>query len=447
MQVKKFLFIAFLLPVALFSCKKDEKDDIKVVTDDPRIRAMNISVLPTTFVVNDVEGVIFNYDSLAYGTTLDSLHPIFTWYGGTSSFQYKYGENGEWKNYENYGKTIINFESTVGAEKLPVFFKSIAPDTTHTKVYKIDIRVHEYDVAAFEWNSVGTLPVQGKVVSQKAVFYDRKYYFFYRNESGKSFVLISENGKNWTDAGEVNIENLNWETLTSLHQSQTVAVQAGIELYTCDLSVNPSAFNSFDAIDGLKSPLFTLGNNFWIIGSADGTNYLYSLANGSDEFQRVTALPDRVPVENITTFVSLSGGTALGYIFGGEAMNGNGTVWSVDENGNIEELSQNQEVFPHLIYPVPLFFENKLSMLGGINAGEYTSLFYASTNSGATWQSDRHKTLPDKIGGIAKGSIFQYERNKVILIGGENKDGFSPKVWGGVLKQEILNDIKNSGQQ
>jgi len=455
MQIKKFLFIAILLPVALFSCKKDKDEDNKIVIDDPRIRTMSISALPTTFVVNDVEELIFNYDSLAYGTPIKSLHPVFAGYGGALSFQYKYGENGQWKDYENYGKTTVNFDSTIGAKKLEVFFKSIAPDTAYTKVYKIDIRVHKYDVDAFEWEKVGTLPVQGTVVSQKAVFYNQKYYFYYRNELGKSFVLTSENGENWEDEGEIAIDNPNWATLTSMYQLQTLVVQAGIELYKCDdVSKNPLTFTPINATlsegDILQVPLFTLGNIFWIIANQAGTNYLYSLVNGSNEFQQGVALSGRVPVENITTFVALSGNTTLGYIFGGEGILRNdtifGTVWGADVNGNVMELSQNQTVFTHSIYPMPLFFGNKLNIVGGITMGKYTDQFYVSPNSGATWLNDTHKTLPEEIGAIAKGSIFQYERNRVILIGGETKNGFSPNVWKGILKREILDDIINGRQ-
>jgi len=438
MKIKKFLLIAFSLPIVIFSCKKDEEKD-NTVTDDPRIRTMVINSLRTTFVVNDVEGLIFNYDSLAYGTNISKLPPIFTGYGGPLSFQYKFGEAGEWKDFAN---DTIDFSSQ------PVFFKSIAPDPNYTKEYRIDIRVHKYDVDAFTWGKSGTLPVIGTVVSQKAVFYNQKYYFFYCNDLGKSRVITSENGENWTDVGEIDIDNLDWTTLTSMHQPQTLVVQSGEKLYKCDdLSANPSAFTPFTVElpedCTLKVPLFTLGNNFWVIAkNQSDSTFLYSLANGGEAYQRRTLLPSRVAlIEKITTFVSPSGTTTVGYIFGGESVNGNGTVWAVDVNGNIIELTSNQSVFPFLTYSMPFLFGNNLCLVGGITSGNYTDRFYVSQNSGATWSRDTHKTLPVEIGPIAKGSIFQYERNKIILIGGENENGFLPNVWKGVLNREILDNI------
>ena len=450
MKIKNLLFIALFLPVAFFSCQKDDddKNKVKVIKDDPRIRSMYINKLSATFVINDVEGLIFNYDSLAYQTDISSLSPTFTGFGGTLSFQYKYGKNGEWKKYADniYNPIYLNFDSVAGAKKIPVFFKSTAIDSSYTKEYEVDIRVHNYDVDAFEWGKekVGTLPVQGTVVSQKAVFYNQKYYFFYRNDLGDSFVISSTDGETWKESTKISTDGLKWETLTTLYQPQKLVVQAGSGLYTCDLSENPAVFTSFTELPEnivLKAPLFTLGNNFWIIGKLAESTFLYSLANGGLLWQQGMELPGRVPAEKITTFVSPSGSTMLGYIFGGESITGNGTVWGIDVNGNIMELSQDQSVFPHLTYPMPVFFENKLSIVGGITDGNYTSRFYTSSNSGSNWSSDEHKTLPDKIGAIANGFITQYDRNKVILIGGETKNGFSPNVWKGTLKREILDGI------
>ena len=437
MKTKKLLLILFLLSgVVVSSCKKDDKDN--TVTDDPRIRTMSINSLSTTFVVNDVEGLIFNYDSLSYGTSVKTLRPIFTGYGGLLSFEYKLGGNGVWKEFTN---------DTLDFSSLPVFFKAKAPDPKYTKEYRIDVRVHKYDVEAFTWEESGTLPIQGTAVSQKAVFYNQKYYFFYCNDLGKSYVVTSTDGDNWTEAGEIGIDKLDWTTLTSMHQPQTLVVQAEGELYKCDdLSTNPSVFtpSNVELPEGctLRVPLFTLENNFWIIASQADSTFLYSLANGAEEYQKGVLLPSRTPVEKITTFVSPSGSTTLGYIFGGEGTNGNGTVWGIDVNGNIVELTPGQSAFPFQAYPMPLFFGNNLCLVGEeVTSGNYTNRFYVSPNLGATWSKDTHKTLPDEISPIAKGSIFQYERNKIILIGGENKKGFSPTVWKGTLNQEILDDI------
>jgi hypothetical protein len=77
-----------------------------------------------------------------------------------------------------------------------------------------------------------------------------------------------------------------------------------------------------------------------------------------------------------------------------------------------------------------------------MNSGDYKNLFYASPNSGTTWSKDTHKVLPTQ---IAKGFIFEYKRNNIILIGGEKNSEFSPNVWKGELNQDILDDMILNG--
>ncbi len=444
MKIKKLLLITFLLLGVLASaCKKDDDDSDDVVTDDPRIRTMTISSLSTTFVINDVEGLIYNYDSLSYNTNVTALHPVFTGYGGTLTFQYKLSEDGEWLEY-------TNLDTVPKIDFLPsstVFFKAIAPDPKYTKEYKIDVRVHEYDVEAFTWEQkTNALPVQGKVVSQKAVFYNQKYYFFYRNDSGRSYLITSavDNEDNWIEAGEIDIENPDWTTLTTMFDSQTLVVQAGGTLYTCDLAAGGNITFTLSQAPlpenfTLQVPLFTIGNNFWIIAKQQDQPFLCFLANGSTEYQVGMELNDEnLPLKDITTLVAPSGSTSIGYIFGGEDANEKGSVWAVDVSGNIIEMSSNQSAFSFRSYPMPIFFGDKLSIAGGITSTGYTNEFYDSPDSGVTWTNDTHKTLPSEIGPMAKGTIIEYARNKVILIGGENSDGFLPNVWTGILNQDIL---------
>ena len=435
--MKKFLLIV-LIPAVIFSCKKDDEKD-NAVKDDPRVRSMSISGISTTFVVNDVEGLIFNYDSISYGTAINKLHPAFSGYGEALSFQYRYEGEPAWKEYTK--------EDSLDFEKYKyVFFKAIAPDLEHTKEYRIEVRVHKYDVEAFTWEKKGTLTVQGTVVSQKAVFHNNKYYFFYRNDSDDSYLLTSENGEVWNDGGKIDIDSPDWATLTSMYKPETLAVQAAGKIYHCDLKAEKISFLPDDAAlpedCTLHTPLFTLRNNFWIMVKQASTYRLCFLPEGEKRYKEGAVLPSGAQFENITTFVAPSGSTIIGYIFGEKHINGNdGAVWGVDINGNVMRLTSDRAVFSFRSYPMPLLFENRLSIFGGIKSdGSYSNEFFNSPNSGATWSKDTHKLLPVKAG-IAKGSIFEYERNKIIIIGGEKSDGFSPDIWKGTLNQEILNGL------
>jgi hypothetical protein len=325
-----------------------------------------------------------------------------------------------------------------------LFIRATALDSSYVKDYKIDLRVHKYDVEAFQWEKIARLSVQGTVVSQKVVSFNGKYYFFYRNEAGNSYVIVSEDGKSWEQKAEISLNSPDWATLTSMY-SASFAVKAIDGLYVWNAETNGFSFLLSDAVlpenATLKVPLFTLGNKFWVIAQGDNsTKILCYLPEGATEYVEKATLSPNVPVEKVTAFVSPSGITMLGYILGGSDARGNGTAWVVDASGNIGEMATGT-LFPALSYPMPIFFKSVLYIAGGkATDNSYSYEFYGSSNSGISWSKDTHKILPDSLP-VAAGSIFEYGRNKAILIGGENEQGFLPEVWEGTLKQEILDEL------
>jgi len=439
MKIKGFLSVVFLLTILFSSCKKDEKDDVAIVTDDPRIRAMSIDKISHAFVINDTRGEIFNHDSLSYGTKIDALHPQFSGYAAGLRYQYKKDER--WVDYT--GADTLDFSK-------PVWIKAIAPDSNYTKEYKIDIRVHRYDVEGFEWSDEKAIfsEQNAVVVSQKAYFYQKKFYFFYRDGNNDNHLFVStDNGEQWSKT-TLQLEEPettwkpDWKTLTFMHQEQTLVVKDEITntLYICkNIENDVLMFSPSKAVlpqnTTLKTPLFTLRDNFWVIAEEGSNRYLYYLPNDSTkkEYIKKESLLPEFSLDEACIFVALSGSsTKLGYIL---VKNGTETeVWVMDANGNIQQFSTG-ETFPFHTEAMPLYFGNRLYITGGMIEQDYSKKFYETPNSGISWTENSHKFLPVEVAG---GSLFEYERNKIILIGGQTKDGFYPYVRKGVLKREIL---------
>jgi hypothetical protein len=430
MKMKNWTFFVILFLGIIISSCKENKDTEDKLSDDPRVRSMVVSGISKMFVINDTESIIYNYDSLSYGTKINSLYASFSGYEGTISVQYL--KDGIWT--EHVSTSPLDFTSGLR-------IKSISADGVYSKEYDVDIRIHNYDVEAITWEKVADLPVTATVVSQKTIRFNDSYYLFGVDETGESFVLISSDGENWTSR-EIVIDNPDWSTLSFMFRNLVVSTETG--LYTCDLS---SGF-VFSPVEvalpaGVKNfmPLFTLNNNFWLMGEESGTYYLYMLRDGEEEYRRLLPLPAAFPVSEITTFLSPSSSNQLGYIFGGKNTDGSGAVWSLDTNGNLLNLTHNQSSLPYAIHSMPLYFEGKLFLVGGKKEEGYTSDFHESTNFGTSWFNNTHKILPDEIGTIGSGYIYEYDRNKVILIGGKNESGFRKGVWKGILNQAILDEI------
>ena len=167
------LFAMGVSPVFV-ACDDDEDDNSVKNLSDPRIRSM-VMHPKTKIIVNDVEGIIFNYDSLDMGTNLS--HVSTNLYGYVSQPTFKYKKDGAWVPFKNGTSLDLS-------EKLQIL--STSEDNTQQKIYTIDIRVHNYDVSAFTWQEFATVDVTSRISSQKSFAHNGRNLWFCADEGGVS---------------------------------------------------------------------------------------------------------------------------------------------------------------------------------------------------------------------------------------------------------------------
>lgn len=430
-----FLLMLFSLSCGMFvSCKDDDDDDaVSLNYDDPRVRVMTINGISATFVVNDVESLIYNYDSLSFGTDVKRLHPVFSGYQVSPIMQYD--SAGTWKSYPSDTTFKLDFSNVVK-------FRSISLDSLHTKVYTVELRVHEYDVESYEWELASTLPVHGDVVTQKAVSFGGKYYFFYSNGAGENYALSSSDCKSWKEEGSIVMAGADWHTLTERNGSLVVNTANGLYVCTSELSFIPSSA-LLPANLSMVKPLFTLGAKFWVVAEdVDGKKSLCSLAAGSQNYEVEDPLPSTFVVEGMEAVVSPSGSTLVGYLFTSDGQGGT-AIWALDNVGNLMCLSNGKSPFDFRFGMMAYYYDKTLCVIGGQDAaGNYQGTLYKSTDSGMRWGYDSHKIFPNEEEYRAYSSIlFNEDTNEVFMIGGKNKSGFAPGVWKGILKQFLMDDL------
>lgn len=411
------LFCLSLVVAPFVSCDDDDEEtDKDLNNDDARIRSVRFFSLDSDMkvVINDVEGIIFNYDSLSYGTKIDSVLVYF--YGYTSSPSIKFLDNGEWKDFSNGDKLPL-------AKPLSILSTSV--DGTQQKNYTIDVRVHCYDVDAFSWEKLATIEDYKTIVAQKAIITDNGYLWYCSNDEGKSFQYKSSDGNDWSMT-ELTIEGLNWNSL----------VYDGSLFYVMD-----EQFSIFSSNDGVEFEpyasnlsevqfLFVNNNTLWVVAD----NAFWVKTDDVEPLERVQDLPAGFPTENLLAFAAKSGRTELAYIY---STSDRGTIiWAVDENGNAFKVLHEGKI-PVLKSPMPFAYDNTLGIIGGELAdGEFSTKCYVSYNSGGTWNEDKHKNLGINVGGIAQAGLFVTSRNgEMIIIGGKMANGYSTSVWHGVLNK------------
>ncbi len=418
MEFLKYGLMA-VFSVLSFSCSKDD-DDVKSTDynlEDPRIRTVTfLENTDLVFVVNDVEGIIYNYDSLAYGTDVSAVKTQFYGFTSTPTIQYKKEGDSEWTSFTNGGK--MDFTS-------PLKILATSEDGANTKEYQFDLRIHNFDVAAFTWEKFAQIDISDSVVSQKALKIDDNYFWFCRLSDGSNLSYSSADGKSWNKQAISNTESLEWTSLCLLDAVLYVQDAEG-NIYVSD---DFSTFEKKESLGSISYLLFNLDDSLWAI--KDGS----LVKMNGDSFKEVSTLPAGFSTENILPFTALSGFTQVGYVYG--TQNESGVVWSIDYRGNFNQLVTANTSIPYLVEPMLYIYSTTLGIVGGKSLdGTHSKKCYASYNSGVSWSNDWHKDLGDNLLGIEKSGVFVISDEGEILIVGGNKDGkASPTVWKGVLNK------------
>ena len=271
MKHKLFAFISlaiFSTSLIFTACKEEEDKNAEKNLSDPRIRNMVIS--PTSkIVVNDLDAIIFNYDSLDKGTNLSYIHTYL--YGYISQPTFKVKKDGEWVEFKNGSGLDLS-------DKVEIL--STSEDNSQQKIYTIDIRVHNYDVAAFTWQEFSTVDISGTISSQKSLTHDKTNLWFCSNNNGESVLYTSTDMKKW-EGEKLNIDNADWSSSTILGDSIFVQTENG-DIYSASLN-NPQ-FAIYPSSAKIEKILFTIGSKMWAIGNDGNERYLYSKNEG--DFQR-----------------------------------------------------------------------------------------------------------------------------------------------------------------
>ncbi len=139
------------------------KDSVKRAQDSIRF----IQVNKTKFAIDQVAGVIYNPDSLPFGTVLDTVKVAITFNPSSSPSQVLITTPDSINGY------TWNLTDSVSFGKLPVKFTVTSQGGT-LKSYNIDIRTHKIDPDTMLWKQMTSYPStfgESKTILKSSVFY------------------------------------------------------------------------------------------------------------------------------------------------------------------------------------------------------------------------------------------------------------------------------------
>ena len=378
-------------------------------------------------------GMVWNKDSMLFGTRLDSVVPKFTFAATPGSAILTLPD------------TVVRLTGydTLDFSKQPIYLTVRSSDQTTTKVYAICPTVHSMDPDLYTWEQLtdGIYPVDDS--EQRVV------------ELGGSFVMIASNGFD-LDAFS-SPDGANWTELnnpTGLPAGTKVRqiISDGTTLY---YGQENAVYTSSDAVtwtahavsETVTTMLLYWNDRVWaLVETAEG----YELATYADDALTLSGLKPKgeFPISDFATvsFKNASG-RQRAMIIGGFAENGKSlnTRWNIErvhfmdgstEEYRMEEFSIDRPAFTSLTGISVIWYNKQLLLFGGVN--EEMSYFgrdiLFSTDEGLTWsKTDSTKNqLPEVYQARQKQTAIVRD-NIIYLFGGQDNSMTYSDVYKGRL--------------
>ena len=335
------------------------------------------------FYIDQEQGLIYNPDSLPYGTNpASALAKITTKNSGTVVIKSTTDET-----FSYYSSSdSINFST-------PRVFRVYSNKGSEYRDYKVTVNVHKQKGNVFSWQAMQANSNFASFTAMKAVSTGNKVYVFGTNGSQTvAYVASKDNGNSWTKLSK---------TFTA-NAYRSIAVQ-GTKLFVID---NGTVYSSADGnswatvvtnsslkqlVAASPAELFALSTTGTLMTSKDnGTTWTTETLDSS------TSL---LPANNVNySLAALSSDTyrvlLVGTLAGG-TKNASWTKISYRQNAqwNYVESSASKYQLP-LYESLAVVSYDKAALALGVNSSSQLLPMLLSRDGGITWKSDKSFTYP-----------------------------------------------------
>jgi len=390
------------------------------------------------FTIDQRNGLIYNYDSMAYQTVIiDSV--IINYVSGAGS-----GVNNV-LNITNGDSIWVTPGDSISISA-PLTLKVFALDGKTTKTYTMQLNIHQVDPDSMQYAQVASeLPFLQTEDTKTVVFNDR--FFTYSKINGEIQLYSSSDAVNWTRESFSGLPaNTVIRGIYSKGDQLFAYTDAG-ELYTASAgnqwkSVNkPSAIKVISILGYLNaSPNNPEGLS--LVVKADTINTFALAYKDFTRWDYDSIAPTPVPVD-----FPLSGFSSYGYqqmylsrvtIFGGNSVGGvvQNAAWTTSGGRYWAKLTNDANALPLLEGANVFYYGKGFWLINGKAGNDYNKDVYYSPDGGITWQLQPTKcSMPDDFPGRYGASLVLDKDSKYFYIIGGKQTGVLSDVWKGFLNK------------
>lgn len=447
MKNKIVLFITGCFALLLSSCLGSDDQPGYELSMDCQITNFSLSsdsvpgLSSVVFTIDQVNGRIFNADSMPYGTEIEKVICNMKFASTVWNCQLI---------QEAVGDTVYwNSADSVDFSK-PVKIITTAIDQVTTKTYVAQVNVHQMIPDSMTWELYGE-GIAGAVLKNEKVLVlgnqGAEYYYMYTQpaDASKGYQLFRSavsDAKNWTElpltglpAGEIMLSQL------TEYEGQVYAATVKGALYR---SADGQDWTLVEHTPVIKALLGVVkeGNSrpsaFTAIAAGDGDQQVFASMDKGGNWQTGEAVPDGFPVSGFGNVDYNSMYRERLMLVGGRTGRNNLTngVWSTMDGRAWALITDTESAyFSPREGAMVTKYDNKLFLLGGIEAGDKALKdIYFSSDGGVTWDlSDTLAVMPDNFTARGFASIHVDKENFIYLFGGKEKTDSNEldQVWRG----------------
>lgn len=378
------------------------------------------------FTIDLDKALIYNADSLPYGTDISGLAMKATFNNASSVLvYYESGGTTQRYNYLYDATTKIDFtESENGGVKMNV----VAADGYSMREYMIKVNVHKVVADTLYWQKLETNSLPSATTgsqSAKCIKIDDRYCLFYENAAGESKMVSSTDMNTWSNETDIaTTYPMDWRSLVLAGNTLFASSKNGY-LYSCnDFSTFTFTESPFlnKYTDVINSVIGALDNKLLVIATGNDGVLRHITIDISDGSYTKSVLPENFPVTGFSSPVILSSqwGSPQLVIACGKLQNGKLTnaVWGYDGNSwailnNLDSGGSGAPITPRtgatlFTYYTSVYDEGydlhnttlTYFLFGGWDGTRMTKDLFYTTNLGGTWSAvgeDSPMLLPEEI--------------------------------------------------
>ena len=380
-------------------------------------------------------GLVYNPDSILYGTPLDSVVPKFTFAATPGAAVLTVGDT----------TIVLTGSDTVNLNLRPIYLTVTSQDAANTKVYEIAATVHQVDPDLFVWTQLTPAVYPADNSEQQVLALGDKMVLI-KNNGFRTSVFTSADGATWSGEQVPTGLPLTTRVRSILSDNSTLYYADDSLLYTSADALTWQKTSYAGSGFSLKTMLMAWNETVWALAE-DGEGLV--LANMQGGSLRPTTLRPRspFPVSDFAAVVFESASNrSRAMILGGFAEDGTAlnTRWNLEyattiaENGGyrMQDFSIDRPQFTRLTGASVVWYNHQLYMFGGVDDEmQYQGRdILISTDEGVNWtRADTAKCQLPETYTARQGQSVIVRDNEIYVIGGESQTETFSDVYRGRL--------------